>query len=91
MSVPRSFDIVDLGTRELGPPEYPRAALLPASYRQVAGGCRADKFTGCDHVLITEGDIGHSWSGSSTTSPGQSYNRNKRFLYLICPYPPLAS
>jgi hypothetical protein len=36
MSVPRSFDIVDLGVGELGLTGYPRASLLPANLRQVA-------------------------------------------------------
>jgi hypothetical protein len=38
MSVPRPFDIVDLGTGELRLQGYPRAPLLPASWGQVAGG-----------------------------------------------------
>jgi hypothetical protein len=37
MFVPGSFDIVDLGVCELGLPGNPRAPLLPASWRQVAG------------------------------------------------------
>jgi hypothetical protein len=37
-SVPRSFDIVDLGASELGLSGYPRVPPLPASYRKVAGG-----------------------------------------------------
>jgi hypothetical protein len=37
-SVPRSFDIVDLGNRELGLPGYPRAPPLSASWGQVVGG-----------------------------------------------------
>jgi hypothetical protein len=38
MSVPKSSNIADLGTRELGLPGYPRGPLWPASWRQVAGG-----------------------------------------------------
>jgi hypothetical protein len=38
MSVPKFFNIVDLGGGELGLPGYPKALPLPASWRQVAGG-----------------------------------------------------
>jgi hypothetical protein len=37
MSVPGSFNIVDLGTGEVGLPGFPRAPLLPASWKQVVG------------------------------------------------------
>jgi hypothetical protein len=38
MPVPKAFDIVDLGTKKLGLPGYPRAPLLPANWWQVVGG-----------------------------------------------------
>jgi hypothetical protein len=38
VSVPRSFDILDLGAAELRLLGYPRVPLLLASWRQVAGG-----------------------------------------------------
>jgi hypothetical protein len=36
-SVPRSFNIVDQGNRELGLPGYPRAPPLPTSRGKVVG------------------------------------------------------
>jgi hypothetical protein len=38
MSVPGSFDIVDLGAGELGLSDYLRAPPLPANWRKVVGG-----------------------------------------------------
>jgi hypothetical protein len=88
MSIPGSFDIVDLGTGEPGLPGYPRAPLLPTSYGQVVRGCRVDMFMGHGRAPTAEGDADHGWSGCSTTGPGQSLDGRKKLLYLIFPCPP---
>jgi hypothetical protein len=83
MPIPKAFDIVDLGTKKLGLPGYPRAPLLPANWWQVVGGGGIDMFVGHDCAPTTEGDTDHGWSGCSTTSLGQSLDGREKLLYLI--------
>jgi hypothetical protein len=69
ISVPGSFDIVDLGTGELGLPGYlERRFCLPAGGKWWV--CGVDVFADCDCVPTAEGDVGHVHSGCSATSPG---------------------
>jgi hypothetical protein len=50
-SVPKSFDIVDLGNRELGLSGYPRAPLLPTQLPASGRVRGVGMLTSCDHAL----------------------------------------
>jgi hypothetical protein len=72
MSVPGSFNVADLGTRELGLLGYPPSATLACPLEASSGGCGVVVFVGSNRAPTAEGDIGCGWSGCSATSLGQS-------------------
>jgi hypothetical protein len=72
MFIPRSSDNAGLGIEELGLPGYPQVPLRPASYRQVAGGCRVNMYVGCDRASIADRDVGHGWLGCFAPGSGHS-------------------
>jgi hypothetical protein len=81
-SIPRSFDIVDLGTRAAG-----IAPSVTSSHQLGArgGGCGVDMFMGRDRAPTAKGHADYGWSGCSTTDPGESLDGWKKLLYLIFP------
>jgi hypothetical protein len=46
IAIPGSSDVVDVATRVLGLPGYPRASLQPTSWKEVAGGVEST----CSHI-----------------------------------------
>jgi hypothetical protein len=50
-SVPKSFDIVDLGNGELGLSGYPRVPLLPTQLAASGRVHGVGMLTSCDHAL----------------------------------------
>jgi hypothetical protein len=87
---PRSFNIVDMGNRELGLSGYPRAPLLRTGWGQVARDVdMACSWVATMHRLLKETltMVGRDVLQPARVSPK---TRRKSVLYLVfsCPSPP---